>query len=70
MLTANPRKLEHGFRDHKTLNRLVLGSLIFYLKATRSMRFQLSGFYFGVSGVRQLGFREFREATILQEFRV
>ena len=51
--TANPRKLEHGFRR--------IGARI---KGMRTMMFQLSGFYctglgFRGFGIRALGFRGF-----------
>ena len=51
--TANPRKLEHGFRG------FMLGFPILYFKGMRLMMFQLSGFYYrvfvGVEGLGQVG---------------
>ena len=41
--TANPRKLEHGFRMIRA--RIPPCNPVLYLKAMRIMMFQLSGYY-------------------------
>ena len=53
MFTANPRKLEHGFRRIRA--RIPYFTLI---KGMRRMMFQLSGFYYRLNGsaVDGLGF--------------